>query len=163
MDLPAPVGNSTTASPPSTMWPTTSSCCPRKAECPNTWCSTSRGFLTRGSSKAGPGIGSSPFHHARPSEATDPALREVAARVLPAPPGSLHPQEPAGLAGPEEGIDAVALQQLGVGALFGDAALVQHDNAVEPGDGRQPVRDGDHRLARHQPVERRLDRRLDLA
>ena len=40
--------------------------------------------------------------------------------------------------------------------------LVEHDQPVHRRDGRQPVRDGDHRLARHQPVEALLDRRLDL-
>ncbi len=47
-------------------------------------------------------------------------------------------------------------------AFLDDPALVEHDQPVERGDRRQPVRDGDHRLAFHQPVEIVLDRRLDL-
>ena len=46
--------------------------------------------------------------------------------------------------------------------LLDDPALVEHDQPVERGDRRQPVGDGDHRLAFHQPVEIVLDRRLDL-
>ena len=47
-------------------------------------------------------------------------------------------------------------------AHLDDPALVEHDQPVHGGDGRQPVGDGDHRLALHQPVEALLDRRLDL-
>ena len=47
-------------------------------------------------------------------------------------------------------------------ALLDDAALVHHDQPVHGRDGRQPVRDGHHRLAFHQPVQAALDRRLDL-
>ena len=47
-------------------------------------------------------------------------------------------------------------------ALLDDAALLEHDQAVERRDGREPVRDGDHGLALHQRRERLLDRRLDL-
>jgi hypothetical protein len=49
-----------------------------------------------------------------------------------------------------------------MGALLDDAAVVQHHDPVHPGDGREPVRDGDHGLALHHAVERLLDRRLDL-
>ena len=48
-------------------------------------------------------------------------------------------------------------------ALLDDAAAVEHDQPVHARDGREPVRDGDHGLARHQRAEARLDRGLDLA
>ena len=48
-------------------------------------------------------------------------------------------------------------------ALLDDAAVVEHDQAVHLRDGGEPVRDGDHGLARHQRAERRLDRGLDFA
>ena len=48
-------------------------------------------------------------------------------------------------------------------AFLGDGAVVEHDDPVHPRDGREPVGDGDHRLALHHAVERLLDRRLDLA
>ena len=47
-------------------------------------------------------------------------------------------------------------------AFLDDVALVHDDQPVHRRDGRQPVRDGDHGLAFHQPVEVLLDRRLDL-
>ena len=49
-----------------------------------------------------------------------------------------------------------------MGTLFDDPALVEHDQPVERGDGRQPVGDREHRLVLHQPIEVVLDRRLDL-
>ena len=47
-------------------------------------------------------------------------------------------------------------------ALLDDAAAVEHDQAIECGDGRQPVRDGDDRLVLHQRLQILLDRRLDI-
>ena len=58
---------------------------------------------------------------------------------------------------------AVGAQELAVRPLFDDAAGVEHDEAVHLRDGREPVRDGDHRLAAHQRAEALLDRGLDLA
>ena len=43
-----------------------------------------------------------------------------------------------------------------------DAAALQDHQPVHPGDGRQAVGDGDHRLALHQVLELLLDRRLDV-
>ncbi len=48
-------------------------------------------------------------------------------------------------------------------AFLDDAALVEHDQPVHCGDGRQTVRDGHHRLALHQAIEALLDRGFDFA
>ena len=48
-------------------------------------------------------------------------------------------------------------------AMLGDAAMVEHDQAIHARDGGEPVRDRDHGLARHQGAEALLDRGLDLA
>ena len=61
--------------------------------------------------------------------------------------------EAAGLAPPERGIVAAAPQQLVVRTLLDDAAAVEHDQPVHARDGREPVCDGDHRLASHQRAE----------
>ena len=71
-------------------------------------------------------------------------------------------QEAAGLPLPELGIEAALGDQLVVRPFLDDAAVVHDDQPVHRRDGRQPVRDGDHGLAFHQPVEVLLDRRLDL-
>ena len=71
--------------------------------------------------------------------------------------------EAAGLPPPQLGVVPAGAQQLGVRALFDDAAAVEHHQPVHPRDGGEPVRDGDHGLAGHQRVEARLDRGLDLA
>ena len=47
-------------------------------------------------------------------------------------------------------------------AFLDDIAFVEHDEAVETRDRRQPVRDRDDSAALHQPVELLLDRRFDL-
>ena len=49
-----------------------------------------------------------------------------------------------------------------MGALFRDAALIQHHQAVHLRDGGKPMRDGDNRAALHQPRELLLNCRLDL-
>ena len=48
-------------------------------------------------------------------------------------------------------------------ALLDDAAAVEHDQPVHARDGREPVRDRDHGLARHQRAEALLDGGFDLA
>ena len=45
-------------------------------------------------------------------------------------------------------------------AHFDDLAMVEHDQAVHRGDGREAMGDGDHGLAGHQPGEALLDRRF---
>src|SRR6185437_1590662 len=71
--------------------------------------------------------------------------------------------EAAGLVPPQRGVVAVGAQQLRVRALLDDMAAVEHDETVHLRNGREAVRDGDHRLAAHQGAEALLDRRLDLA
>ena len=53
-------------------------------------------------------------------------------------------------------------EELAVRTGLDHRAPVHHHQPVHGGDGREPVGDGDHGLAGHQPVERLLDRRLDL-
>lgn len=48
------------------------------------------------------------------------------------------------MAGPHRGVPASGGDEFGVGAPFDDAAPVQHDDLVGPGDGVQPVRDDQH-------------------
>ena len=48
-------------------------------------------------------------------------------------------------------------------AFLDDAAAVHDDEAVHRGDGREPVRDGDHGLAFHEPVQALLNHGLDFA
>ena len=71
-------------------------------------------------------------------------------------------QEPAGLPAPHARIEAVAAQKIGMCALLGDAALIEHDQPIEPRDGREPMRNGDDGLLLDQGRERVLDRRLDF-
>ena len=47
-------------------------------------------------------------------------------------------------------------------ALLRDSAVLQHDQPVHGRDGRQAVRDSDHRLAAHELIEAVLDCGLDL-
>src|SRR5262249_52274915 len=67
----------------------------------------------------------------------------------------LHPaavarvDEAAGLAPPQRGVMAAPAQQFVVAAGFDDAGAVEHDETVHLGDGRESVRDGDHRAAGH--------------
>ncbi|MNV18760.1 hypothetical protein D3C71_1095980 [compost metagenome] len=49
-----------------------------------------------------------------------------------------------------------------MGSGFGDLAVFQHHQPVHPGDGREPVSDGDHGFALHQGLEAFLDRRFDF-
>src|SRR3954447_24715065 len=71
-------------------------------------------------------------------------------------------EEAAGLAAPEAGVEAALSEEARMRALLDDPPLLEHDQAVERRDGREPVGDRDHGLARHQRRERLLDRRLDL-
>src|SRR3954469_20718912 len=71
-------------------------------------------------------------------------------------------QETAALVRPQAGVKATLRQQFAVRALLHDAALVHDHQAVERGNGGQPVRDRDHRLALHQLLQARLDGGLDL-
>ena len=48
-----------------------------------------------------------------------------------------------GLACPHLGIEPPAAQQFVVAALFGQAALIEHQDTVGIGDGREPVGDGE--------------------
>src|SRR6266481_6630375 len=64
---------------------------------------------------------------------------------------------------PQRRVVAAGAQQLVVCPLLNDVATVEDDEPVHGGNGRKPVRDGDHGLARHQGVEARLDRTFDLA
>src|SRR5205823_974247 len=54
-------------------------------------------------------------------------------------------------------------QQLLMRTLLDDVATLEHDQAVHPGDGGEPVRDGDDGLARHERAQARLNCGLDLA
>jgi PAS domain S-box-containing protein len=85
------------------------------------------------------------------------------ARTPSASPGSRR-QEPARLVGPQAPVDAVATrrQQLRVRALFHHAALVEDHDAVQPGDGGQPVGDDQCRGALHEVPQRFLDEGLGL-
>jgi hypothetical protein len=47
----------------------------------------------------------------------------------------------------------VTAQQLIVRALLNDAAAIEHNQPIRAGDGRQPMRDGDHGLAGRQRAE----------
>jgi len=47
-------------------------------------------------------------------------------------------------------------------ALLDDAALIENDEPVERGDGREPMRDRNDGLALDQGRERILNNRLDL-
>ncbi len=58
---------------------------------------------------------------------------------------------------------AILAEQRVVRALLDDTAVVEHHQAVHARDGGEPVRDGDHGLARHQGVEALLDRGFDFA
>ena len=47
----------------------------------------------------------------------------------------IRTEKPAALPRPEAGVEAAVGEQFGVGALFDDAALIQHHQPVERGDG----------------------------
>jgi hypothetical protein len=49
-----------------------------------------------------------------------------------------------------------------VRAGFDDCALVEDDQSIHRGDGREAMGDRDHRLALHQRIEAFLDRRFDF-
>src|SRR3569833_506922 len=71
--------------------------------------------------------------------------------------------EAARLAVPEFCVLTAELEQFGVGSLLHDPSLLDDDQAIERGDGRQAMRDGDDGLVAHQQLELTLDCRLDLA
>ena len=48
-------------------------------------------------------------------------------------------------------------------AFFDDAPLIEHPQAIHGRNGREPVRNRNHRLALHEPVQTFLDGRLDFA
>ena len=60
-------------------------------------------------------------------------------------------------------VQARRLHQVGVAALLGHPAAVEHQDAVQRAHGRQPVRDDDAGAALHQPLHRVLDQRLGVA
>src|SRR5262249_1968498 len=72
-------------------------------------------------------------------------------------------QKTAGLTVPELGVKAAAAQELRMIALLDDLALIEPDQPVHRRNGREPVGDRDHGLARHQVEKLLLDRRLGLA
>src|SRR3954452_12001290 len=57
---------------------------------------------------------------------------------------------------------AAATQQLPKAAALRNRAVAQHQNAITPSDGGQPVRDDEGRAALHQPFDRLHDQRLGL-
>ena len=70
--------------------------------------------------------------------------------------------EPAGLACPQIGVYSAPAQQIMMSAFFNDASMIEHNQAVHGGDGRQPMSNGDYGLAGHQAQELFLDRGLSL-
>ena len=47
-----------------------------------------------------------------------------------------------------------------MGPAFDDASVIEHEDEVGVGDGRQPVRDDEHRAAGEQPIHGFLDQTL---
>jgi hypothetical protein len=66
------------------------------------------------------------------------------------------------LLGHQLGIDAALRHQVGMAALLGDLAAVQHQDAVAVDHARQAMGEDQGGAALHQPVERLLDHRLVL-
>jgi len=64
------------------------------------------------------------------------------------------------LLSPEAGVEAAAGEQLGVGALLGEPALVHHEDAVQIDDGRQTVGHPEHRATARNAVDGGVDRDL---
>ena len=62
--------------------------------------------------------------------------------------GLCRPAQARQLAVDQDAIGAAAAQQLVGRAVLHDAAAIEHHDAVEAAQGRQPVGDGDHRAAR---------------
>src|SRR5579862_1442388 len=62
------------------------------------------------------------------------------------------------LARPKLGVQPSAEQQLLMGALFEDLAVIEHDQPIHGGNGREPMRNRNHGLARHEVQELLLDR-----
>ena len=58
---------------------------------------------------------------------------------------------------------AILRKQIAMRTLLDDAALVEHDEAIHLSDGREPMRDRDHRLAGHQRAQARLNGGFDFA
>src|SRR3984885_6491822 len=72
-------------------------------------------------------------------------------------------QKTAALMRPEPRIESALRQQRIVIALLDDAALIEHDQPVHGGYGREPVSDGHDGLTLHQTVETLLDGRFHFA
>ena len=70
--------------------------------------------------------------------------------------------EPARLARPQIGIDPAPAQQLMMAALLEDTAMIEHNQAVQGGNGREPMSNRDYGLAGHEVQELFLDRGLGL-
>src|SRR5581483_7376403 len=60
----------------------------------------------------------------------------------------------------QRGVEAAPLEQLAVGALLDDAAVLEDDDQVGVADGRQAVGDDERRPPVQQPPQRALDRLL---
>src|SRR5262249_54852665 len=63
---------------------------------------------------------------------------------------------------PQARVGAAADEQLGVRTFLDDPALVENNETVHAGNGRQPMSNGDDRATAHQAVELFLDRRFDF-
>src|SRR5688500_13728531 len=95
----------------------------------------------------------------------------LALRTRTAEPSSLGDQEgirrqlkeASRLVTPEHGVLPIELQEFLVGALLHDAPLIQHQQTVEAGDGREAVGNGDYRLALHQSEQLILDSEFHFA
>src|SRR5687768_16987685 len=72
-------------------------------------------------------------------------------------------KESSRLVAPELLVVPAEAQQLVVRAAFHDPPLLEHHEAVHTRDGREAVRDRNHRLAFHQLEQLLLDCELDLA
>ena len=75
----------------------------------------------------------------------------------------IHAQKTAALVFPQASVQAALFDELGVRAFFHNASLVQHDEAVHGGDGREAVCNGDNGFAFHELVQAFLNGSFDLA
>ena len=66
-------------------------------------------------------------------------------------------EEAADLGGPEGFVEAAAVQELGVGAVFDDCPLVEDKDAVHVEEGGESVGDDDGGFSLHQVRETLLD------
>src|SRR5262249_44423737 len=80
--------------------------------------------------------------------------------------GRLHRRridEAAGLAPPQRRIVAILRKQIAMRALLDDTAPVEHNEAIHLRDGREAMRDRDHRLVSHERTQARLNGGFDFA